>query len=84
MRAILACLLLTGCVTTGTPVPIKIQVPIPCLSRDQLPAQPKASTDADLAKLDDGDLVLQLAADRIEYRRHSNEASAVLEACIKP
>jgi len=77
------CTTLAGCVTTGTPVPIKIQVPIPCVTQDQLPAAPKASTDADLAKLDDGDLVLQLAADRIEYRRHSNESAAVMEACTK-
>ena len=76
-------LLLSGCITTGTPIPIKIPVPIPCVTADQLPAQPKASTDADLAKLDDGDLVLTLAADRIEYRRHSNEASALLIACTK-
>ena len=75
--------LLSGCITTGTPIPIKIQVPIPCITADQLPAAPKAATDADLAKLDDGDLVLTLAADRIEYRRHSNEASAVLVACTK-
>lgn len=74
---------LSGCVTTGTPIPIKIAVPTPCITTDQLPAQPKAATDAELAKLDDGDLVLQLASDRIEYRRHSNEASAVLVACTK-
>jgi len=84
IHSIVFMLLLSGCITTGTPVPIKIQVPIPCVTQDQLPAAPKASTDADLAKLDDGDLVLTLAADRIEYRRHSNEASALLIACTKP
>ena len=74
-------LLVVGCQTT---IPQKVYIPVsqPCLSRDQLPAAPKAATDADLAKLPDGDLVLQLAADRIEYRRHSTEASAVLEACV--
>ena len=77
------CTALAGCITTGTPVPIKIPVPVPCLSRDQLPKPPVAMADAELAKLDDGDLVLNLAADRIEYRRHSNEAGAVMEACIK-
>ena len=61
-----------------------INVPTPCITRDQLPVQPAAKMDAELAKMDDGDLVLNLASDRIEYRRFSNEASAILEACIKP
>ena len=73
---------LSGCVTTPVAQKVYIPVPTPCIARDKLPALPKASTDADLAKLPDGDLVLQLAADRIEYRRHSTEASAVLEACV--
>ena len=75
---------LSGCATTPTAVPIKIAVPTPCITRDQLPASPKASTDADLAKLPEGDFVLQLAQDRLEYRRYANEAGATLEACIKP
>jgi len=83
MRAILVCILLAGCAGTPTAIPIKIAVPTPCLTRDQLPDPAKASSDADLAKLPDGDLILSLAQDRLEYRRYSNEATAVLEACIK-
>ena len=75
---------LSGCVATPTAVPIKIAVPTPCLTRAQLPVAPKAAADADLLKLEDGDLILNLASDRLEYRRFSNEASAILEACIKP
>jgi len=81
---ILTLLFLSGCVTTPVAQRVYINVPVPCLSRDQLPVAPKAATDGDLAKLPDGDLVLTLAADRIEYRRHSNEASALLIACTKP
>lgn len=75
--------LLSGCAHNQTAVPIKIMVSIPCLTADQLPKVPVASLDADLAKLPDGDLILTLAADRLEYRRHSNEAQAILLACVK-
>ena len=78
-----AILALSACASTPTPTKVNVLVPTPCLTRDQLPASPKASADADLAKLPEGDFVLQLASDRLEYRRHSNEAQAVLEACVK-
>ena len=77
-------IILSGCITTPVAQKVFINVPTPCITRDQLPVAPKASADTALAKMDDGDLVLNLAADRIEYRRYANEASAVLEACLKP
>ena len=81
--ALLVCLfLLYGCPNDKTGIPIKVLVSVPCLTRDQLPAKPSAKTDQELAKLDDGALVINLAADRLEYRRFSNEASAVMEACV--
>ena len=84
LSAIAAMLIISGCAATPTAIPIKIQVPVPCITRDQLPVAPKAAADADLLKLEDGDLVLQVAQDRLEYRRHSIEMTAIAEACIKP
>lgn len=77
-------ILLAGCATVQ-PVPEKvfIRVPAPCIEASQLPAPPVAKSDADLAKLPDFDLVITLATDRLEYRRYSNEAAAVLTACVK-
>lgn len=80
----LTALLLNGCASTlPSPEKVYIRVPAPCLTADQLPAAPKATTDADLAKMNDYDLVITLAADRLEYRRYSSEAAAVLQACVK-
>ena len=79
-----ALILLSGCVTTQ-PVPQVVKVPIatPCLTADQLPKPPQAATDATLSAMTDFDLVINLAADRLEYRRYSTEAAAVLQACTK-
>ena len=80
----LATILLSGCIHTQ-PVPqvVKVPVPAPCLTADQLPKPPQAATDATLAAMTDFDLVINLAADRLEYRRYSTEAAAVLQACTK-
>lgn len=75
-------LTLIGCATTQPQV-VKVPVPQPCLTAEQLPTPPDAKNDAELTKLDDFDLVISLAADRLEYRRYSNEAQAVLKACVK-
>lgn len=73
-----------GCATTQ-PLPEKvfIRVTAPCIEASQLPKPPVAKTDAELKDMTDFDLVITLAADRLEYRRHSTEASAVLQACVK-
>ena len=81
MLAMLA--MLAGCATTQAPQIVKVPVPQPCLTADQLPKPPDAKNDAELTKLDDFDLVITLAADRLEYRRYANEAQAVLQACVK-
>jgi len=65
------------------PQVVKIPVPVPCINPDQLPKPPNAATDATLAAMTDFDLVINLAADRLEYRRYSTEAAAVLQACTK-
>lgn len=80
--ATLALLLVSGCATTQPQI-VKVPVPQPCLTADQLPAPPDAKNDAELTKMDDFDLVISLAADRLEYRRYSIEAQAVLQACVK-
>lgn len=78
MRAVLVCLLLTGCATT-LPQKVYVQVPVTCVT--EMPADAQAKSDQELAKLDDYGFVISLAADRIEYRRYSQEAKAILLAC---
>lgn len=84
MRLIPIVLLLSGCITTQTAVPIHVQVPVPCLTQDQLPIPATVTPDADLAKLPDGDLVLTIASERLDLKRYQGEAQAVLTACVKP
>lgn len=81
LYSILSFIALSGCQAAAQKV--YINVPQPCLSADQLPAQPVAKTDAELAKMTDSNLILNLAADRLEYRRFSNEAGALLVACAR-
>lgn len=76
-------ILLQGCASTQTAQVVKIQVPIPCVTQDQLPVAPNAKTDAELKAMNDADLIVNLAADRLEYRRYSTEAQAILISCTK-
>lgn len=78
--AVCISIFLSGCVTTQ-PVTIRVPVSTPCLTQDQLPAQPAAKSDAELSKMSDSDLILNISADRLEYRRYHGEASALLLAC---
>ncbi len=75
--------IISGCASTPTPQIVKVPVPQPCITADQLPKPPDAKNDAELTKMDDFDFVITLAADRLEYRRYANEAQAVLQACVK-
>lgn len=82
--AILISILLSACATTQPdPITIKIPVPTPCITPDQVPVSPEIKPDSELAKLPDGQLVLTLAAERLDLKRYHGEASAVLQACVK-
>lgn len=77
-------LLLAGCDTTP-PRPevrvVKVPVAVPCLKRSELPVAPKTASNQDLNALGDFDLVLQIAAERLDLLKFSGEQSAVLKAC---
>ncbi len=77
---VLLSLALMGC---ANPLPevVKIPVSVPCLKLEELPKAPNVSTDAALAKLDDYDLVLTLAADREELMAAWIYAAALLKGC---
>lgn len=79
--AVLTSIVLSGCQTTAQKV--YINVPTPCIESSQLPAAPSVKTDAELLAMTDADLVLNLAADRLEFRRFHGEASALLLACVR-
>lgn len=73
-------LLLSGCVHTQTaPEKVYIQVPVSCVKES--PILPVIATDAELAKMDDWDLVISIATARIALRQYAKEAAAVISAC---
>ena len=76
-------ILLSGCATVQPPNTVFVQVPIPCLTTNQLPIPPKLVGDAKLAALSDYDLVLQINIQRLEFEQYAKELSATLQACIK-
>lgn len=84
MGILLLCVMATGC--AGIPdAPREVLVPVstPCLSQDSLPKPPAFVTDAQLAAMTDGDLILSLAADRRQNQGYRAELEAVIQGCVK-
>ena len=75
---------LSGCNGTLPPVPktVDIPIPVPCLTREQVPAK-DFLPDAELAKLDDFQLVISLRTEQLKQRGWIETTSALLEACVK-
>lgn len=84
LLAIAAMLGLAGC--SGAPrVPAVVQVPVPvaCLRPGSVPPLPAIASDAELARMDDFDLVRTLARERVELLAWFAEILPVLEACAR-
>jgi hypothetical protein len=65
------------------PVEVRVPVPVPCLTSEQLPPAPALAGDAALAGLADYDLILTLEAQRRLLRAHQQQADALLAACAR-
>ena len=76
--ALLAPLLLSGCLATA-PV-ASIPVAVSCVPASA-PTLPATTENAALAKLGDRELVLRIAAERLDLLSYSVTASMVIEAC---
>ena len=77
---LLACCALVGC--AQAPVQQVLQpVAVPCL--ESLPAEPETVPDSVLHRLSDPDFVLELAAQRLQWRAHARELRAVALACLR-
>ena len=74
---------LAGCATVpDMPTEVRIPVPVPCLSAAEVP-RAVFPTDADLARLPDGPLVLMLAKDRLDRAAHIGKLEAGLQGGVK-
>lgn len=70
--------LLAGC--AQAPVSVSVPVAVSCVPRET-PAFPVVSTNAELSALDDGQLVLTIAAERLDLLGYAKQAEAVIRAC---
>lgn len=77
--AALAVVVLTGC---STPVPevVKVPIPVSCVPT-VVPDRPRMTSNAELRAMDDRQLLLTIAAERLEQGAYSAEAEALMEAC---
>ena len=76
--------LLSGCNGTLPPAPkeVRIPVPVPCLTREQVPVKDFVE-DKTLAALDDYDLVIALRVDQLAQRIWIANADALMLSCVK-
>ena len=85
MRApfILLCVIFSGCQSIpDAPTEVRIPVSIACITAADVPKSPIFATDAELAKLPDGDLILSLAKDRRQNQGYRAELEAVISGCV--
>lgn len=73
---ILGLALLAGCQTETV---VRVPVAVPCV-RDA-PARPLITPNEHLAALPDDQLILTIAAERLEQAAYASEASAIIAAC---
>ena len=74
---ILCCAAMCGCATAPT---ASMPTPVRCAPADS-PSPPATTANADLAKLDDRQLVLTIASERLDLIDYAGKASAIISAC---
>lgn len=77
-RALVAFLLLGGC--AGAPVSVSVPIAVSCVPVDA-PALPGTSSKAELSALDDRQLVLTIASERLTLLGYAKQADAIIQAC---
>ena len=62
---------------------VKVPIAVPCIKSADVPVTPKILSNENLNVLDDFDLVIQIASERLDLLKHTGELSALIKACIK-
>lgn len=77
-----AALLLAGLLSACSTLPAEVKIPVsvPCVPRET-PEPPAISSGAELKAMGDEELVLTIAAERLELAGYAAEAGAVIKAC---
>lgn len=80
--ALIPALLLAGCASVpAPPVTVRVPVPVPCLDAPLAP--PRYTPYAELLRMSPGDFVVAITADRADLIAWTDEAQAVMAACVK-
>lgn len=76
---IFGAVLSTGC---ASPLPQSVSVPVAlsCVPAD-IPSPPQVGSASELAAMGDYELVLRIAAERLDLIAYSRAASAIIDAC---
>ena len=77
-RALALCTALAGCATA--PVSVSVPIAVSCVPADA-PAPPATRSNAELASLDDRQLVLTIASERLTLLGYARQADAVIQGC---
>ena len=86
--AVLAAALLAGCavvpevITRPQIVEVKVEVSRPCPALGKVGEAPRPTPNADLARMDDFDLVLALAEDRARLAAYAAVAAPAISGCL--
>ena len=85
MRAFLLVILLAGCTNTGyvdRPVEVKVMVPVPCLSPDDVPPPMIYPVDELEPGVSDGEIIGALSAERTQRIETERLLRNLITACI--
>jgi len=84
MRLILILPLLAACSSQPSVELREVRVPIavPCLEAREVPTRPEILGNPELQRLDDFQLVLAIASERLDLIAHTDILHAVLGACV--
>lgn len=71
-------------VPVRVPVEVRVNVPVPCVKRDDVPAAPAAMSDQALDALTDYQLVLTIEQQRRELRIYEARVATLIARCMQP
>lgn len=84
LLAALFALVLAGCATETTIQRVEIPVPVSCVERGQIPAQPADRFAATQPTDPIDEQVRALLIDRDRRREYGDKLRAIVESCVKP
>lgn len=85
LYAIVAAVMLTGCVGSGVTIPreVKVSVAVPCIAPAEKPQRPVLLTDREILSLDSYRAAWALWGDRLELLGYAARLEAIADGCSR-